>query len=211
MQSGKGNFQIFFVLGAPGSGKGTQIKLLAEKFGFFHFVSSKMGKEYIENHGDEETKKQKERYENGFLWDSNWILKIIKEKTEEILKDKKEGKNNYNGIIYDGSPRMLFEAKELLGFLAEKVSKENMKVIEIDADEYELRNRIKNRLILEKRVDDKEEIFETRIKEYKKETLPALKFLKNNISAIKINGNQSIDDVQKEIVEKINYDNRKNC
>ena len=211
MQKRNDNFQIFFVLGAPGSGKGTQIKLLAGKLSFFHFVSSKMGKEYIETRDDTETKKQKEKYENGFLWDSNWILRIIKEKTEELIKDKNNGKNKYSGIIYDGSPRTLFEAKELLFFLAERVGKEDIKVIEIDADENELRNRIKNRLVLEKRIDDKAEIFETRIREYKKETLPALEFLKNNISAIKINGNQSVEAVHKEIMQKLNYDNCKIC
>jgi len=207
MQSGNKNFQIFFVLGAPGSGKGTQIKLLAEKLGFFHFVSSRIGKEYIESYNDAETKKQKERYESGLLWDSSWILRIIKEKTEELIGDG----GKYKGIIYDGSPRTLFEAKELLSFLAGKVGKENIKVIEIDADENELKNRIKNRLILEKRIDDKEEVFQIRIKEYKKETLPALEFLKNSIGVIKINGNQSINKVHEEIMQKLNYDNCEIC
>jgi adenylate kinase len=207
MQKEKNNFPVFFVLGAPGSGKGTQIKMLAGKLGFFHFVSSQMGKEYIKNHADLETLKEKERYETGLLWNSNWILRIIKEKTEEIIKEK----NKYNGIIYDGSPRMLFEAKELLVFLTEKVGRENIKVIEIDVNENELRNRIKNRLILEKRVDDKKEVFQIRMREYKKETLLALEFLKNSIGVIKINGNQSVNKVHEEIMQKLNYDNCEIC
>ncbi|MFA4890619.1 MAG: nucleoside monophosphate kinase [Candidatus Paceibacterota bacterium] len=200
MQKGNDNFQIFFVLGAPGSGKGTQIKLLAEKLGLFHFITSQAGKDYIKEHNDTETLKEKERQEKGLLWDSEWILKIIKEKTEEIIKGNKD---KYKGLIYDGSPRTLFEAKEFLGFLAEKVGKENIKVMEIDVDENKLRDRIKKRLILEKRIDDKEKIFETRIKEYKKETMPALKFLEQNHGVIKINGDQSVEAVHKEIESKL--------
>lgn len=199
MQSGNKNFQIFFVLGAPGSGKGTQIKLLAEKLGFYHFISSQIGKDYIKSHDDAETLREKKRHENGLLWDSDWILKIIKEKTEEIIKDN----DKCRGIIYDGSPRTLFEAENLFNFLAEKVGRENIKVIEIDVNEKELGNRIKNRLILEKRVDDKKEIFEIRMKEYKRETMPALEFLKNNVGVIKINGGQSVEKVHEEIIGKL--------
>lgn len=199
MQSGNKNFQIFFVLGAPGSGKGTQAKLLAEKFGFFHFISSQVGKEYIRDHDDEETLRQKERADAGFLFEPEWMSKVVKEKTLGIL----DSRDKYRGIIYDGSPRTLYEAKQLYGFLVKKVGGENLKLIEIDVPEKELADRIKNRLILEKRVDDKKEIFEIRMKEYKAETLPALEFLKDNIGIIKINGGQSVEKVHGEIMGKL--------
>lgn len=199
MQSGNKNFQIFFVLGAPGSGKGTQAKLLAEKFGFFHFISSQVGKEYIRDHDDEETLRQKERADAGLLFEPEWMSRVVKERTMGIL----DSRDKCRGIIYDGSPRTLYEAEQLYGFLVKKVGGENLKLIEIDVPEEELADRIKNRLILEKRVDDKKEIFEIRMKEYKAETLPALEFLKNNIGIIKINGGQSVEKVHEEIMGKL--------
>ncbi|MBU1159799.1 nucleoside monophosphate kinase [Patescibacteria group bacterium] len=190
------NFSVFMVLGPPGSGKGTQIKLLADKLGFFHFISSKIGKEYIKTHNDSETLKQKERYDAGLLFDAKWMFKVIKEKTEEIFNDK----DNCKGIIYDGSPRTLYEAENLYDFLVELIDKENIKIIEIDVKEEELRKRIKKR----KRDLDKEEIFNVRIRVYKEETLPGLEFLKKKHKIIVINGNQSIEKVHEDIVEKLN-------
>jgi len=183
------------VLGPPGSGKGTQIELLSEKFGFFHLISSDVGKEYIKTHNDSETLRQKERYDKGLLFDPEWMFKVVKEKTEELLKDC----NGCKGIIFDGSPRTLYEAKNLYKFLTERVAKENIEIIEIDVSEEELRKRIKKR----GRDLDKEEIFNIRIKVYREETLPGLEYLRKKHGVIKINGEQSVENVHKEIMQKL--------
>lgn len=215
-------FSVLMVLGPPGSGKGTQIKMLAEKLGFYHSISSQLGKEYIKTHSDPETIGQKKNYEKGLLFDSQWMFKIIKEKTKEIFSGK--------GIIYDGSPRTLYEAKELYNFLTELIGRENIKVIEIDVDEKELWERIKKRLIcsnsdshvfirsdklqpglpcpegegfLQERDLDKKEIFDVRMERYKKETMPALEFLKKNHEVITINGNQPLEAVHNDIIKAL--------
>jgi adenylate kinase len=186
---------VFMVLGPPGSGKGTQIKLLSKKFGCFHLISSEIGKEYIKTHNDSETLRQKKRYDKGLLFNPKWMFKVVKEKTEEIFN----GKDNCRGIIYDGSPRTLYEAKNLYEFLANLIDERNIKIIEIDVSEEELRKRIKKR----KRDIDKEEIFNVRIKVYKEETLPALEYLRKKHGVIKINGEQSVENVHKEIMQKL--------
>lgn len=195
----KKNFQVLMVLGPPGSGKGTQIKILAKKLDFYHSISSHLGKEYIETHSDSETLRQKENYKKGLLFDPEWMFKIVKEKTQEIFRQSQEK----GGIIYDGSPRTLYEAERLYAFLTELIGRENIKILEIGVDEKELESRIKNRLILEKRVDDKLEIFKVRMDVYKKETLPALEFLKKNHEVITINGNQNIKKVHEDIMQNL--------
>lgn len=190
------DFSVFIVLGPPGSGKGTQIKLLAEKLGLLHFISSEVGREYIKTHNDPETLRQKERYDKGLLFEPEWMFKVVKEKTEEIFNDK----DGCKGIIFDGSPRTLYEAEKLYKFLTERVNKENIKVIEIDASEEELRKRIKKR----KRDIDKEEIFNVRIGVYKEETLPGLEFLKKEHEVITINGEQSVEKVHQDIMNALN-------
>jgi len=46
--------KIIFVIGPPGAGKGTQARLLVEKTGFYHFITSREGKEYIAKHKAED-------------------------------------------------------------------------------------------------------------------------------------------------------------
>lgn len=223
-------FSVLMVLGPPGSGKGTQIKMLAEKLNFYHSISSQLGKEYIKTHSDPETLEQKKNYEKGLLFDSEWMFKIIKEKTKEIFKPRQRRGQGRGGIIYDGSPRTFYEAKELYNFLTELVGRENIKVIEIDVDEKELWERIKKRLIcsesdshvfirsdklqpglpcpegdgfLQERDLDKKEIFGVRMERYKKETMPALEFLKKNHKVITINGNQSLEAVHNDILRAL--------
>jgi len=214
------------VLGPPGSGKGTQIKMLAEKLGFYHSISSHLGKEYIKSHFDQETLRQKENYEKGLLFEPAWMFRIVQQKTEEIFKQSQ----GLGGIIYDGSPRTLYEAKELYKFLTGLIGKENIKIIEIDVNEKELWKRIKRRLIcsksekhvfirsdkiqpggpcpegdgfLQERDLDKKEIFDVRMRKYKNETMPALEFLKKNHKVMVVNGNQSIEAVHNDIIKAL--------
>ncbi len=215
--------KAIMVLGPPGSGKGTQAKLIAEKLGFFHFITSQVGKDYIATHNDSETQKQTENYKSGVLFDPPWLMKVIKEKTEEIFR-------SYSGIVYDGSPRTLPEAEFLYRLLSEIIGTGNISVIEIDVGDKELKKRLAKRLIcskssnhvfirseklnpgdscpegdgvLSERDLDKPELFDTRLAEYRNRTLPGLEFLKKTHSVITINGDQPIKEVQNDIFEAL--------
>lgn len=218
------NKKAIMVLGPPGSGKGTQAKLLAEKFGFFHFITSQVGKNYIATHSDPETQKQMELYKTGFLFETVWLTKVVKEKTQDIF-------NKYPGIVYDGSPRTPYEAEHFYKFLSELISKENIKIIEIAVSDKETKKRLAKRLICDKnsghvfisseklkpgdfcpegdsvlseRDLDNPDLFTERISEYRNRTVPGLEFLKKNHPVITINGEQSIEDVFKDIVKNLN-------
>jgi adenylate kinase len=217
------NKKAIMVLGPPGSGKGTQAKLLAEKFGFFHFITSQVGKDYIATHSDPETQEQMELYKTGFLFETVWLTKVVKEKTQDIF-------NKYPGIVYDGSPRTPYEAEYFYEFLSELIGKENIKIIEINVREEELKKRLVKRLVcgensehifirseklktgdscpegdgvLGERDLDKKELFNTRMSEYKNETLVGLDFLKRNHPVIVVDGEQSIENVYQDIIKSL--------
>jgi len=220
-------FKAYFFLGPPGSGKGTQIKMLADKLGLVHLISSKTGKDYIATHDDPATLRQKERYDSGLLWEPEWMFSVITQKVSEIFLHTEGCK----GVIFDGSPRTLFEAENFYKFLVEFIGKENLKIINLKVNENNLIDRVANRLIctvsadhvfiksaeliagapcpsgdggvLSQRDLDKAEIFKVRIDTYNKETIPALEYLKTQHEVIEIDGDKNIDEVHKNILEKI--------
>ena len=221
-------FVVIMVLGPPGAGKGTQARMIAEKFGYYHFITSTVGKDYIKKHTDLQTLRQKDRYDKGLLFDPEWLFKVMKEKTKEIFSKTV----STGGIVYDGSPRTLYEAKHLYNFLSELVGIENIKVIDIDVSEEELMNRLRKRLIctksgahvfvkseeikagvkcpeddcdgyLAERDLDKEDLFKVRISEFKKETMPGLEFLREHHGVINVDGEQATDMVYRDIMKRL--------
>ena len=76
------------LIGPPGSGKGTQAELLAEKFGLFHLETSKLGEEKINNpelvRKDQEVAEAKRLYNKGELFPPPWTVKIMVEKIREL-------------------------------------------------------------------------------------------------------------------------------
>lgn len=137
MKSSKitGAKKIIIILGQPGSGKGTQAELLSEKFGFFHFETSKVieenfnkakkgdfvkidGKKYF-------LSEEKKIRSSGKVMSppliNYWVQKSIKELA-------RQGKS----IIISGSPRTLYEAERLFPLLEKIFGKENITIIEME-------------------------------------------------------------------------------
>lgn len=223
--------QVIILLGPPGSGKGTQAELLSEKLNLYYLETSKI----LENRF-KETKKEKEYiraggknyyladekklWEEGILCSPPFVTHLIKKKIELFHR---RGEN----LLLAGSPRTLFEGREVIPLLKKLYGKGNIKVILItlSAKESIFRNshrricelmrhpilynkETKNlkhcpldgsKLVRRKGLDDPETI-EVRLKEYKERTLPLIGlFKKQGIKVKKVNGEQSVADVFKAI------------
>lgn len=213
---------IFF-LGRPASGKGTQAKLLAERLGFYHFTTSREAKEYIRTHDDEQTQRQMKLYKAGFLLEPEWVAQVVLERSKEIME-------TWQGIIFDGSPRTLYEAKTVFPAVMELFGKENVFVFLIEISEEECKIRVEKRLIcnqdsrhvfirtdslvpgspcpegdgvLEIRDLDNLEVVKTRTEEYANKTLPGIKFIDELHSIAKINGERSVEKIHQDILRVI--------
>src|SRR3989344_1754844 len=133
-----------FLIGPPGSGKGTQADLLAQRFGLVHVQTSKLGEEKINNQefvkNDPEVAEVKRLYDKGELFPPPWTVKIVLQKAEELAN---EGK----GIIFSGSPRTIYEVDQEMPYFDNLYGKENIKVVNIKIDEEESVFRNSNRRV----------------------------------------------------------------
>jgi adenylate kinase len=225
--------KVIILMGPPGSGKGTQAELLAERLNFFHLETSKI----LEEKFKEKTRgsvlvdgkryyflEEKKLWEGGKLCSPPFVAYLIIEKIKEL---KKAGKK----LILSGSPRTLYEAEKIIPVLKRLYGKERIKCffIEISPNETIFRNshrricelmrhpilylkeneKLKrcpldgSRLIKRGKLD-KPETIKVRLKEYKERTLPVIEYLKKEkIKIEKINGSPPPAIVFENILKKL--------
>lgn len=169
------------IIGIPGSGKGTQAKLIAKEFKLKRIAVGKILRNEIKTN----SRKGKilEKYMNKGLLAPNKIVNKL------VLKNTP--KDNF---IIDGFPRDKRQLK-----IAKKLNLD--KVILLTLPKKEVRKRINKRKKLQGRIDDKKQTLETRLKLYDKNFPKIIKHFKNKL--IKINGNQTIKKVFKDIKKEL--------
>ncbi|HLC85949.1 MAG TPA: nucleoside monophosphate kinase [Candidatus Nanoarchaeia archaeon] len=174
------------ILGPPGSGKGTQARLLKRDLKLKHISS-----DILRNEIKKKTKLGKifEKYINrGDLVPDHLINPLIK---KHIPKDN---------FIIDGYPRRVGEAKYLDNYCRPD------HVIFLDVPKNALIKRLLKRAKIEGRKDDTLDIIKERFRVYEKETKPVIKHYKNKM--IKITGNKKPEIVEKELLKILNNENR---
>ena len=222
------------LLGPPGSGKGTQAELLAERFNLYYFETSRIleekfrtgkGGESMRVGGkDYKISDEKKNWETGKLCSPPFVTYLVARKIKELHH---EGKN----IILSGSPRTLYEGEKIVPILKELFGVNNIKVffLELTPEQTIWRNthrricelmrhpilyteenaKLKKcpfdgSILLERKGLDDPETIKVRLKEYKERTYPLIQyFTKERLLVIKINGEQSVEDVFKDILKSM--------
>ncbi|MDD4624878.1 MAG: nucleoside monophosphate kinase [Candidatus Pacebacteria bacterium] len=213
---------VICLLGRPGSGKGTQAKLIVEKFGLAYFGSGQILRER-QQINDYTGNKLREKMSNGQLVPSFIASKLWADKMEEFKQE-----SDLKGFILDGSPRTLSEAK-LLDEALDWYQWQIDRVFLIDISKELSFNRLAKRRQCLKcgrltpfeekyndikvcdvcggklvvRMDDKPEAVKKRLDTYDIEMQPIIDFYIHQDKLIKINGEQSIEKVFQEIMENI--------
>lgn len=175
------------LIGGPGAGKGTQADKIKEKYAIPHISTGQMLRDEVAK--DSELGMQvKAVMERGDLVADSTILRLIEERLKQ--PDCKAG------FILDGFPRTLAQAQGLEPIL-QKRGDSTVKVLLLEVSDQEMMNR----LLARKRADDTEDTIKHRIEKYHSETAEAIDYYAQNGNLIRINGEQSIDEVFGEIVE----------
>jgi len=186
------------LFGPPGSGKGTQSKLLIQHYGLKHLSTGDILRKEIA----EQTplgRIAQHYIDKGELVPDEVVISII----EEMFAEK-----NLKGFVFDGFPRTVAQAKALDSMLI-GIKKTICIMIVLQVSEDELIKRLLNRAKIEGRKDDELSIIENRIKVYQNQTAPVLDYYKAQGKVFIVNGMQPEEAVFKEIC--YNIDNFSQC
>src|SRR4029079_8552103 len=113
------------LLGPPGAGKGTQARILVEKFGLVQLSTGDMLRA-AKSSGTEMGNRVAEVMARGDLVTDDIVIGLIAEQLD--------GEAGKNGLIFDGFPRTLKQADALEALLADK-GKTLEAVVEMQVDE----------------------------------------------------------------------------
>ena len=185
------------LLGPPGCGKGTQSQILVENFEFFQLSTGDLLREQTSKENSSYGKEIINIMNKGDLVPDEIVINLIIEKIS-VLEDK--------SIIFDGFPRNLNQARVLNNSLEEKSIKLDHAIL-IEVDFKILEERILKRAKEsnnKKRLDDNLETLNKRIDVYKNITLPIVNYYKDKGILSLVNGMNSIENVNKEILNIIN-------
>jgi adenylate kinase len=208
------------LLGAPGSGKGTQAGLAADKLGISHIASGDLFRAAV-NRGDELGSQVKSYMEKGLLVPDDITIKMIMQRISEP--------DSATGFMLDGFPRTLEQAKALDRAMGESGS-EIDRVIYINVPTDELVRRLGGRFIcrecqtpyhtvssppktpgkcdkcggeLYQRSDDTPETVKKRISVYLSDTAPLIEYYNASGKLVEISGEGNIDSISRSLIGAI--------
>jgi adenylate kinase len=177
------------LFGPPGAGKGTQSKFLVKILNNFQISTGDMLREEIKK--DTEIGKKIIRYMNEGKFVDDEIVNSLMKKV--ISDNSKKGK-----LIFDGYPRTIEQAKNLDLLLTESKQKIDF-IFFLNVNKETIIKRIEKRKVEEKRGDDDLDTILKRYDTYLKTTSPVLDYYSSKQNFYKLDGNQEIDQINKQI------------
>ena len=210
------------LIAPPAAGKGTQAKILEEKYHIPHISTGDLLRNEI-NSNSNLANEIKKLIDNGLFVDDNIVLELVKNRI-----NKEDCKNGY---ILDGFPRNLNQAKLYDEYLKRNNEPSEIAIL-INLDKDIAKLRIESRVTcskcgriynfndhklkpqnldicdycgnnLSRRKDDNNETYEIRYNKYVEDTEPIINYYKKKKNLFIVNGNKDVISVQNEIMDII--------
>ena len=182
------------ILGAPGSGKGTQAKLLVEQLEVPHISTGALLRNAAKR-GTELGLQAKSITDRGELVPDDIMSDMIEERL---------GRDDVaNGFILDGYPRNVAQAKSL-DLMLERLGKPVEEAIFIDVDPEQIIKRIARRAEEEHRSDDAATTVRNRMRVYAEQTAPVADYYAEQGLLTRVLGDGAIDEVLQRILSVLN-------
>lgn len=212
--------KIIILMGVPGSGKGTQARILKQKFNYGHISTGDLLRALdADPNGDPEDKKMLADMKAGKLVSDSLIYRLAFQEIEKYL-------NNNHGIVLDGAIRNVEQAKKYQEFFTEKNVANEVIVLEIKLSDETSWNRLTKRKVcpscgfilpyspenelktkcpecggdLIVRKDDNSETIKKRIEDQGNQAIaPILNYYRDLGVLVSIDGEKNIDKVDEEV------------
>lgn len=175
------------IFGAPGSGKGTQSERLIDEYGLHHISTGELLRKHIAE-GTELGKIANEYISQGHLIPDDLMIRVL----EDVLDSNPE--QTAKGVIFDGFPRTIDQAKSLNEMLERRGAKVNA-VVGLEVDEDDLIKRMLLRGQQSGRADDNLDTIKERLNVYHNQTSPLRDFYLTEGKYNAIDGNGTVDNV----------------
>ena len=206
------------MLGAPGAGKGTQAKQIADKFKIPHISTGDIFRANIKN-GTELGKKAKEYMDKGALVPDDLVV--------DLVVDRIGDDDCQNGFVLDGFPRTIPQAESLSSALA-KIGDRMDYAIDVDVPDENIIERMSGRRTCVNcgatyhivtiptkvdgvcdrcgaetvlRDDDKPETVQNRLKVYHEQTQPLIDYYRKEDILYTVDGTKPMDSVFADILK----------
>jgi adenylate kinase len=184
------------LIGAPGSGKGTQATRLAEHFGLTHISSGDLLRQHV-TEGTPLGKEVQQYVTRGDLVPDTLLMDVLR---KPVVAASKSG-----GYILDGFPRTVEQA-QIAYAVAKDLGVEAQVAVHLDVAREELVRRL---LARGRGSDDTEDVIEHRLEVYMEHTVPMLDYYESREELVRVDGGRTPDEVSWALVSQLEQIRRK--
>jgi adenylate kinase len=181
------------LMGPPGAGKGTQAKIVSERYGIPAVSTGDIFRANVKEQTPLGLEAQQYMHAGEYVPDAV---------TNAMVRDRIGQADAVDGFLLDGYPRTLAQVEELDSILAEYGYALDA-VVALTADEDELVSRLLKRAQVEGRSDDTEEVVRKRQQLYVEQTAPLLDVYRERGILVDVDGIGDVETVSGRILDGI--------
>jgi len=184
---------VVYILGGPGSGKGTQSANLVRDYGFNHLSAGDLLREEQDKEGSEYGQMIKDYIKDGLIVPMEVTVKLL----ENAMRSKMD-KDDKGKFLIDGFPRKMDQAV----FFEQSVCPSRCTLF-LDCPEDVMRERLLNRGKTSGRSDDNEESIVKRFKTFVETSMPVVEMFEKEDKVIKVSAVGSPNEVYENVVKEL--------